>query len=59
MSSTNQKFAVRSCVGYRHTVSKWHVQGTPEPFSVNHDSLERLTTIPFPAYLDDPSTVLG
>jgi len=24
-----------------------------------HEAFERLTTIPFPAYLDDPSTVLG
>jgi phosphoribosylaminoimidazole-succinocarboxamide synthase len=24
-----------------------------------HEAFERLTTIPFPAYLDDPSVVLG
>ena len=24
-----------------------------------HEAFERLTTIPFPAYLDDPAVVLG
>jgi hypothetical protein len=24
-----------------------------------HEAFERLTTIPFPAYLDDPTVVLG